>query len=375
VLIVTNIPNPYRLPLFNELNNELKRLGHQLKVVFGTKTLKERKFRLDDSEYSFDYSILRSTRIKLLKKEATILSYKGLLKLVNEYSPERIIIIGYSIGTLKLWLRSLFLKTNYIIWGGTIPTSPEANSYLRNIFRRILIRRSRGFIAYGSKAKEYFIQLGAKSSKVQIAINTVDTSFFEHETQKLREKNEKSDNKKHLTYLGYLNARKNVSKLLNVVEELNKHRSDFVFDIIGDGPQREELIGISKEKGLEDIIRFHGFKQKAELPQYLAISNVFLFQTDFDIWGLVLNEAMAAGLTCLSSIHAGATYDLIDENKTGFAVDFKNINMVVDKINYILNNPQHAKSIAANAQKYISEKANIKESVKGFIASINGTFL
>ncbi|HBH49840.1 MAG TPA: hypothetical protein DDX98_14440 [Bacteroidales bacterium] len=371
VLIVTNIPNPYRLPLFNELNNELKRLGHQLKVVFGTKTLKERKFRLDDSEYSFDYSILRSTRIKLLKKEATILSYKGLLKLVNEYSPERIIIIGYSIGTLKLWLRSLFFKTNYIIWGGTIPTSPEANSYLRNIFRRILIGRSRGFIAYGSKAKEYFIQLGAKSSKVQIAINTVDTSFFEHETQKLRKKNEKSDNKKHLTYLGYLNARKNVSKLLNVVEELNKHRSDFVFDIIGDGPQREELIGISKEKGLEDIIRFHGFIQKAELPQYLAISDVFLFQTDFDIWGLVLNEAMAAGLTCLSSIHAGATYDLIKENKTGFAVDFENVNMVVDKINYVLDNQHQAKSIAENAQKYISEKVNIKESVKGFVASLD----
>lgn len=50
-------------------------------------------------------------------------------------------------------------------------------------------------------------------------------------------------------------------------------------------------------------------------------SHCFLFQTDFDIWDLVLVEAMSAGLPCISSIHAGATHDLIKDGVTGFAMN------------------------------------------------------
>ena len=42
----------------------------------------------------------------------------------------------------------------------------------------ILVRRAKGFIAYGTKAKEYLSYLGAPEKKIHIAINTVDTHFF-----------------------------------------------------------------------------------------------------------------------------------------------------------------------------------------------------
>jgi len=63
------------------------------------------------------------------------------------------------------------------------------------------------------------------------------------------------------------------------------------------------------------------------------------------VWGLVLVEAMSAGLTCISSIYAGATIDLIKEAETGFALDFSETDKAAEKINWILENPELSKKL------------------------------
>ncbi len=71
----------------------------------------------------------------------------------------------------------------------------------------------------------------------------------------------------------------------------------------------------------------------------------FRLQRDTNIWGLVLVEAMSAGLPCISSIYAGATHDLIKDGVTGFAMDFSETEEVVDKVNWILENPELSKKL------------------------------
>jgi glycosyltransferase involved in cell wall biosynthesis len=83
-----------------------------------------------------------------------------------------------------------------------------------------------------------------------------------------------------------------------------------------------------------------------------------------------VNEAMASGVPVLSSINAGATYDLIINGKTGFIVDYNNKKEVVQKINTILDNPKLTESMGKNAFELIEEKANIKISARGFFDSV-----
>lgn len=92
---------------------------------------------------------------------------------------------------------------------------------------------------------------------------------------------------------------------------MQKLRNDFSLRIIGDGPAADSLKTLTKELELENTIIFEGFKQKSDLPPYLEQTDCFLFQTGCDIWGLVLNEAMASGLPCIVSPNAGAARDLI----------------------------------------------------------------
>jgi glycosyltransferase involved in cell wall biosynthesis len=370
VMIVTNIPNPYRIPLFNEINYQLATKGIKLKVLFGAKGYSRRMFKIDMHECLFEYLILNGRVFKLRKNKKSLFTYAGLLREIKFQKPDVIIIIGYSWGTVKLWLRSFFKKTVYIIWSGSVIHPYRRQSILRKWQRKMLIKRASGFIAYGRKARDYLIRLGAAPEKISIAINTVDTDFFSQKTEELRKSLSKESNQKYLTYIGYLTKRKNVKRLLEVILELSKFRSDFVLDIVGDGPERGSLEGFVREKSIEKFVVFHGFKQKFELPQFLARSSCFLFQTDFDIWGLVLNEAMAAGIPCIASVNAGATHDLIREGETGFAADFSDSEKVVEKICWILDHPKEALIMGKKASDFITKNAGLNNSAKGFMDAI-----
>jgi glycosyltransferase involved in cell wall biosynthesis len=368
VMIVTNIPNPYRIPLFNEINNQLSARGITLIVLFGARGYSRRMFKLDIQECGFDYQILNNWVFKLGKNKKTWFTYGGLLKSAGKLNPDKIIIIGYSWGTVKLWLRSFFKKTDYIIWSGSTLHPYRKISFLRKIERRLMVSRASGFIAYGSKAREYLIGIGAKPDKVFIAINTVDTDFFVNKTREYKEKLKVKKSRKYLTYIGYLIPRKNVFRLLEIVEVLLQKRDDFILDIIGDGSDRKGLEKMALEKNLTPHIRFLGFKQKEELPRYLARSSCFLFQTDYDIWGLVLNEAMAAGVPCIASVHAGASVDLIQEEKTGFISDFADVTRVVKQIDWILSHPEKAEKMGMQASEFIQKQASLLKSARGFLS-------
>jgi glycosyltransferase involved in cell wall biosynthesis len=372
VFIVTNIPNPYRIPLFNEIDELFKRNNYHLKVIFAAAGYSRRKFKLDLSSCNFEYEILEGGVFESSNnKEKTYFGYKGLLKLVNKEKPFRCIITGFSPGTMQLFLRSLITPTPFIIWSGSIKKEGRNDSWWRVLQRKILVKRAKAFVAYGQKAKKYFVEeLGVNPEKVAIGINTVDTHFFSSQTEIYKTKSENKSDLKHFLYVGYLVPRKNVKRILEAAKSLSAKRADFVIDIVGDGENKSELEAFSSEHNLRNFVKFHGFKQKEDLPSYFATSLAFLFQTDFDIWGLTLNEAMAAGLPCICSLNAGASSDLIEEGVTGWTVDYADVENVVSKMNWLLDHPTEAEQMGEKAKRIIEEKASLKISAQGFLQAI-----
>ncbi len=167
-----------------------------------------------------------------------------------------------------------------------------------------------------------------------------------------------------------MSKRKNVIRLLVIIKELAKSRSNFVLDLIGDGDDKSNLEQYVQSNELNTYVRFHGFVQKEKLPEFLSKSSVFLFQTDFDIWGLVLNEAMAAGIPCISSPNAGASFDLVKEGETGFIIEFSEKEKVLERINVMLDHPENTKKLGENASHFIRQNASIKKSAEGFVYAI-----
>ena len=370
VVLITNIPTPYRIPLFNELNKQMLQEKMELHVIFSESGYQRRKFEIDFAQIQFPFTILSGGTLTSKKNvEKTYFFYKGLWNALNKLQPKNIIVAGFSTASIMTASWCKLNHSTYSIWSGSIETETRNISWLRIQLRRQLIKRAKSFIAYGSLAAQYLVKMGAAENNIYIGINTVDTSFFAQESAKKRNALPKK-NKFTFTYLGYLVPRKNVSLVIEAASILLKERSDFQIQIIGDGESKSQLETLSIQLGLKDHIAFVGYKQKEELPTFFANTNALLYQSDFDIWGLVLNEAMAAGLCCLATNHAGATFDLIKEGETGFIVDYADQKEVVNKMKWMIDHPKEVDEIGKKAANYINENASLSISAKGFILAL-----
>jgi glycosyltransferase involved in cell wall biosynthesis len=368
VLIVTNIPTPYRLPLFNEIAARLEGLGFRLKVAFAASGYARRRWAVDLAGCRFEHEILGGRGVSLAGNESPSFSYGGLYDLIRREQPSVTVVTGYSPATVKLWLRSLWLPTPYVIWSGTIASAQEPVGALRQLQRRLLVRRAAGFIAYGSLARDYLVSIGAAPERIQIGINTVDTDFFRREAAALRG----ASTPPECLCVGDLTERKRPDLALRAFAAACAERADAVLTFVGDGPLRASLETLAAELGVAAQVRFAGFRQRAELPAFLARARCLVFPTGFDIWGLVLPEAMAAGVPCLASIHAGATRDLVVEGETGFAVDFADTAVAASRLRWFFAHPAEAAAMGEACRRHIEERANLGTSAAGFVAAIRG---
>jgi 1,2-diacylglycerol 3-alpha-glucosyltransferase len=84
---------------------------------------------------------------------------------------------------------------------------------------------------------------------------------------------------------------------------------------------REQLVNHAEALGLRGQVKFSGFAQYAELPALYAGAGALILPSTSDQWGLVVNEAMAAGLPVLISNSCGCSPELVVEGVTGFSFD------------------------------------------------------
>jgi glycosyltransferase involved in cell wall biosynthesis len=373
VLIVTNIPTPYRVPLFNELAVQLGAAGYALRVAFAAAGYQRRQWRVDLAEYRFEHEFLHSRAFTLAGGESASFTYPGLFALLHRHAPDVTVITGFSLGTVKLWLRNRMRTTPYLIWSGAIGGA-ETGAAWRRVQRRALVRDAVGYIAYGSAAQRYLESLGAPPAMIHVARNTVETEFFRAETAKLRgpAKGQATGQAtgQEILAIGDLTERKANDLLLPAFALAARERPAARLTLVGDGPQRSRLEAQARQLGIAGQVQFAGFRQRAEVPAFLARARCLALPTRFDIWGLVLPEAMAAGVPCVASIHAGATEDLIEEGVTGLRADFADTPTAAERLAWMLDHPAEARRMGEAAAELIRDKASLAVSAAGFVAGI-----
>ena len=372
VLHVTNIPNPYRIPQLNEIDRQLKVEGWELRVAFGSAGYDRRKWAVEMEDCRFGYSILSSEPLSLPGKarKRYVFTYPGLITELRNFKPDVVIVTGFSLATAKVSAFARFSKTPFIIFSGTIPRRAEQQWGGRLFFRRMMARQASGGIAYGSLAREYLSDLGIPKSKIEIAINTPDIDFFTRESRSVRESNGRRAAGLKLLSVGDLVSGKRIDLLLPVMQGLRAGGVSATLTVVGEGPERESLEKKTVEMGIQDRVEFVGFRPRAELPRFYARSDCFLFPSEIDIWGLVLNEAMASALACVVSRHPGAVQDLIDDGETGIIVDFRKTAEVVNVLGTMAADRQKAREIGRRALAAVHERASLAVSSAGFLRAI-----
>ncbi|GAI34239.1 unnamed protein product, partial [marine sediment metagenome] len=213
-------------------------------------------------------------------------------------------------------------KRKTLLWSEATCHSERNYSRMRKLYRRFLVRLNDGVVASGLDAKAHLLSLGAPEDSCFVAVDAIedvknrpDYPALEKRAMSVRSETSGAI----LLYSGQLIERKGVSNLLNAYQIVSgKH--DVSLFIMGSGPLEKQL----KQKVENDRIRnvhFLGFMNETDKWVYYLASDIFVFPTKLDVWGLVVNEAMLCGLPVICSKHAGCCSDLIEDGQTGFGVN------------------------------------------------------
>lgn len=124
------------------------------------------------------------------------------------------------------------------------------------------------------------------------------------------------ENKTVLLYLGRMAKEKNLEQL---IDQITSHkRRDIVLLLVGDGPDREEVLDYARDRGLEVI--FTGMVPHSEVPDYYRLGDLFVTASTSETQGLTYFEALAAGLPVLCRRDA-CVEGVIEDGVNGWQYD------------------------------------------------------
>ncbi|MFM2416818.1 MAG: hypothetical protein RL385_1541, partial [Pseudomonadota bacterium] len=110
--------------------------------------------------------------------------------------------------------------------------------------------------------------------------------------------------------------------------------------VLGAGPLDAEVRALRAALGLERDILLPGFRQYAELPAYYGLAEAFVIASTTEQWGLVVNEAMAAGLPVVVSTACGCSPDLVVDGDNGFVFDAERPDKLAQVLGAVATQPQ-----------------------------------
>lgn len=160
-----------------------------------------------------------------------------------------------------------------------------------------------------------------------------------------------------LLFLSNLIIKKGILDFIDSLEILISKGINFYAKIIGDEKDlsKEDLIKILKQKKLVNNVEYLGPKYKIEKETEYINSDIFVFPTQYDVWGLVILEAMQAGLPVIST-YEGAIPEIVDDGVTGFLVEKQNPEALSEKIEILIKDRELREKMGKAGRKKFLEK-------------------
>ncbi|MEQ8711493.1 MAG: glycosyltransferase family 4 protein [Cyclobacteriaceae bacterium] len=275
-----------------------------LKNVYEIGDIHVAEFGSGDSLYQWSQLPVSGIRHHLLSKKTV--EEADLIGRINQY---RTIIKQYDIKVVAQPGYAqpsyfIFLLLNRIFGLQTIffAESWYRSNAVKDVLKKWLLRFSvNRFFVSGRRAYDYFSErLGQPVSKIAVGYSVIDNVHFRHDMKRVREKN------KYLLCVARYSEEKNLRRLIEAFR-LSASYGKWKLILVGDGPQREELQTLI---GTDRSIELSGWKKYNELPVLYQKAWGMVLPSTFEPWGLVVNEAMAAGTPVAVSEYCGCVTDL-----------------------------------------------------------------
>jgi glycosyltransferase involved in cell wall biosynthesis len=315
ILAISEIPTPYRLPLYCALAN---RAEFDFEVVFCAPAQPDRPWALDDELASVPHRVLKNYPLRLKPRSSGFVYEVNpeIATVLRETQPDLIIIGGYSVFAEQAAIAIARLKgIPYILHSESHllkPRSALVRAAKRSALPTIVSGAAAG-LAVGSAAARYLAAYGLHPGRIRIFPNTIDVAVFRAAADKARAHADEIRERRSLPerfqlFAGRLVEVKGVRDYLQARMLLGANAPAALF--AGDGPLENEVRSATG-------VRHLGFQQHKELIELFALAETTVVPSVSEPWGVVVNDALAAGCPVIVSDAVGAAEDLVRDGVNG----------------------------------------------------------
>jgi 1,2-diacylglycerol 3-alpha-glucosyltransferase len=188
---------------------------------------------------------------------------------------------------------------------------------------------------------------GLRDNKLKKEISIVPNPV---DVEKYCPKTENEMHGKTLIYMGRVSYEKSIDQVIKATHIVKKNIPDIRLIIIGDGPEKENLIKLVNDLDLQNNVIFTGFIYGNDMVKTLQSGDIFLSGSKSENMPLAVLESMAIGLPILSVSSLGMV-EIVKDNENGFLLSPDNPEEMAEKVMYLLNNNQKLKEFSQKSRE------------------------
>lgn len=315
ILIISNIPSPYRTALFSYLQASMPE--HRWDFLYTSVNEDDRAWQVNADKLANTHILQsRVLRVKGGEVGGTAVRFihipQSLDRQLSRINPDVVIASEYNISAVQALFWAKLHGRKYInLTDGTLHSETYIGK-VQKLTRKLIISNADAFLASGTKAKEKLLHWGAAEERIFLSFLTVDTTPF-RQLMRQPEKN-------RLLYVGRLSHEKGVDLLLDALAQC---KEPCQLRIVGNDVGGE--LALLRQKAqtlkLEASVTWCGYKEGEALLEEYRKAAALVVPSRSDCFGLVMVEAISAGIPIVASQYADGAYDIVTEGKTGWMAD------------------------------------------------------
>jgi len=328
IAILTNAPAPYRTPVFARIADAP---GVEARIFFDSASGSATRDDRPDYPHEFLKPTFRLRRRNYQDDDAWAESISmgfalGYLTRLAAFRPDVIVSGEFGWRTLNATVYARAAAIPLLVWWEGTRFTERKTPAVRRCARRALASACAGMLGFGRESVAYLREIARDRKAVHFVPQAVDNERIAEATDYWRARRERVRDQLGargvtLLCLSRLLPHKGIPQYVSALRRLAKAVPEGAFTALfaGEGPEAETIRRAARDFPL--AIRNLGPATQDEIPKLFAASDVLVFPTLRDCWGMVVNEALAAGIPVLGSRYAGAAEELLAGGESGALID------------------------------------------------------
>jgi glycosyltransferase involved in cell wall biosynthesis len=287
---------------------------------------------------------------------------KHVFQILDELGPRAVFVPGWSHrGALAGLQWCIRMCTPAIVMADSTRADSRRTAP-KELLKQRLLRFFGAALVAGTRQKAYLRELGFPEHRIFLGYDVVDNEHFRAGADLARRQAAQirpwlSLPERYFLAVARFVEKKNLFRLFESYAWYRRMigRDAWKLVLLGDGELRSDLEAHRARLGLGSAILMPGFKQYDELPFYYGLASAFIHASAVEQWGLVVNEAMAAGLPVLVSERCGCAPDLVRDGFNGFWLDPHDIDVMAKSMCRMAHSDVDRRAMGRASQEIIAE--------------------